>query len=66
MIGEYRESDAAGNSITDLYNYAYYYGYSGGWAWQAVDNNWGNIKTGMNWLRDKNDQNKGGLVRFTI
>ncbi|XP_052769396.1 mannan endo-1,4-beta-mannosidase-like [Mya arenaria] len=67
VIGEYRESDAAGERITDLYNHAYYYGYSGGWGWQAVDGNaWGSIQTGMAWLKGRNDQAKGGQVNFNV
>ncbi|KAH3776390.1 mannan endo-1,4-beta-mannosidase-like [Dreissena polymorpha] len=66
VIGEFRESDAAGSKITDLYNFAYYYGYAGAWGWTASDNNWGNIKTGMAWLRGRNDQQKGGMVNFHV
>ena len=66
VIGEFRESEAAGLKITDLYNYAYYYGYSGAWGWHAIENNWGNIRTGIEWLRGRNDQQKGGLVNFRV
>ncbi|KAH3776471.1 hypothetical protein DPMN_177896 [Dreissena polymorpha] len=75
VIGEFRESEAAGLKITDLYNYAYYYGYSGAWGWHAIENNWGNIRTGIEWLRGRNDQQKGvfeykvaymGYLRFYL
>ncbi|KAH3776395.1 mannan endo-1,4-beta-mannosidase-like [Dreissena polymorpha] len=66
VIGEFRESEAANTKITDLYNYAYYHGYSGAWGWQAIENNWGNIRTGITFLRGKNDQTNGGLVHFTV
>jgi len=33
VIGEFRESEGASMSITDMYNHAYYYGYSGAWGY---------------------------------
>ena len=66
VIGEFRQESGTAQ-ITDMYNYAYYYGYAGGWAWTASDNNqWSLIKKGMAWLKLKNDQQKGGLVRIHL
>ncbi|KAL4238580.1 hypothetical protein ACF0H5_003287 [Mactra antiquata] len=64
VIGEFREE--GGRSISDMYNHAYYYGYSGAWGWQAIDNNWSNLQTGMRHLKGRNDQQKGGMVAFSV
>ena len=66
VIGEFRQSSGVGMTIQSMFNHAYYYGYSGAWSWQAIDNNWSNQKHGINYIRGKNDQAKGGLVHFSI
>ena len=66
VIGEFRQSSGVGMTIQNMFNHAYYYGYSGAWSWQAVDNNWSNQKHGINYIRGKNDQAKGGLVHFSV
>ncbi|XP_060595800.1 mannan endo-1,4-beta-mannosidase-like [Ruditapes philippinarum] len=66
VIGEFRQESGT-NPITDMYNYAYYYGYSGAWGWAASDSNqWSLIKKGMAWLRGRNDQQKGGLINVHV
>lgn len=66
VIGEFRQSDGGGMSIQNMFNHAYYYGYAGAWSWQANQSNWGNQKSGISYIKDKNDQTKGGLVNFSV
>ena len=66
VIGEFREAESAGMTIDEMYSHAYEQGYAGAWAWSVIDGSWPSILTGMESIKDNDDQTKGGLVRFTV
>lgn len=66
MIGEFRESDGGGLTIEEMYDMAYNNGYSGAWAWSVTDGPWDNIKQGVAYVADYNNQTLGGLVSFLV
>ena len=57
--------------MTEMYNHAYYEGYSGAWLWQAngsddVCDDTATQDRGVAWLRGRNDQAKGGRVNINL
>ncbi|CAH1238172.1 Hypp5535 [Branchiostoma lanceolatum] len=71
VIGEFSQIRGGGMGITDQFNRAYYYGYGGAWSWHYSGGGDGSDSTatqmtGLRWLQNKNDQNKGGCVKINL
>ncbi|XP_078571602.1 mannan endo-1,4-beta-mannosidase-like [Branchiostoma floridae x Branchiostoma japonicum] len=71
VIGEFSQTQGGGMGITDQFNRAYYYGYGGAWSWHYSGGGDGSDSsdtqmTGLRWLQNKNDQNKGGCVKINL
>ena len=71
LKGSYRFSEYENGSIEHYFNYAYYFGYSGIWSWQANEgghcsDDFHTQALGLNWLRGRNDQDNGGQVDINI
>ncbi|KAK3093082.1 hypothetical protein FSP39_010853, partial [Pinctada imbricata] len=66
VIGEFRESDGGGMTINQLYDHAYFKGYTGAWGWSQMDGNMQNLMQGMTHVRNYNDSSKGGVVKITL
>ena len=69
VIGEYASICAAGESIQQLYQYAYDQGYAGAWDWQynaggGCADSQATQDAGMNHLRGQSGA--GGLVNFPV
>ncbi|XP_076451220.1 mannan endo-1,4-beta-mannosidase-like [Babylonia areolata] len=71
VIAEFNQLRGAGQTIEQLFNYAYYYGYAGAWSWHANADGSDTDSTdvqmrGIAFIKNKNDQAKGGRVSIDI
>lgn len=58
-------------AITDMFDHAYYLGYAGAWVWHALalyecSDTLQVEEQGVRWLNNRNDQQKGGLVKVAL
>ncbi|XP_046582032.1 mannan endo-1,4-beta-mannosidase-like isoform X1 [Haliotis rubra] len=71
IIGEFSQVKGAGMKIEDMFQWAYDKGYAGAWSWQALATGGGSdtIDTqtkALLYMRNKDDQSKGGLVAIKL
>ncbi|KAH3796485.1 mannan endo-1,4-beta-mannosidase-like [Dreissena polymorpha] len=71
IIGEFSQKRGASMTSPGQFNWAYYHGYSGSWSWSALgsDDAADSLEvqeSGIRSLQNKNEQNFGGRVNFTL
>ncbi|KAK6195089.1 hypothetical protein SNE40_000587 [Patella caerulea] len=71
VIAEFNQVSGEGMDITEQFQWAYDKGYSGAWTWHlhadgSNTDSTANQLRGLKYMKDKNDQSKGGLVAFTV
>ena len=66
-----QQAGGDGRNVSALFDHAYNEGYAGAWSWQATggDANSDDFETqalGLELLRNRNDQNRGGRVAIQL